>query len=79
MNPNMNCPDGLDTIMQVHTQKLVRTLRIFQGRYQSNTTQYVSIQLGHIPDLARFLLDHSFFSVGVQVFQQTRGASMCSQ
>ena len=39
----------------------------------------ISIQLGHIPDLVRFLLDHSFFSVGVQVFQQTRGASMCSQ
>ena len=54
-------------------------MRIFQGRYRSHTTQYVSIQLGHIPALVRFLLDHSFFSVGVQVFQQTRGASMGSQ
>ena len=41
---NMNCPDGLDTIMQAHTQKLERTCVFFKagtGRtppsmYQSN-------------------------------------------
>ena len=68
-------------ILQVFTTKLniVEFAVRSNGRYRSNTTQYVSIQLGHIPDLARFLLDYSFFSVGVQVFQQTRGASMGSQ
>lgn len=70
---------GLDTMMQGHISKHERQLRVFQGRYRGRTKDYRSIRLGDIPPLVDFLLSNSFFSVGLQVFRQIRGASMGSQ
>ena len=39
----------------------------------------MTITLRDIPSLVQYLLDHSYFTVGSQVFRQRRGASMGSQ
>ena len=39
----------------------------------------MTITLLDIPSLVQYLLDHSYFTVGSQVFRQRRGASMGAQ
>ena len=73
------CEQGLDTVMQSHVVRLERILRVFQGSWREKTKQYMTITLRDIPSLVQYLLDHSYFTVGSQVFRQRRGASMGSQ
>ena len=73
------CEQGLDTVMQSHVVRLERILRVFQGSWREKTKQYMTITLRDIPSLVQYLLDHSYFTVGSQVFRQCRGASMGSQ
>ena len=67
------CEQGLDTVMHSHVVRLERILRVFQGSWK--TKQYMTITLRDIPSLVQYLLDHSYFTVGSQVFRQRRGAS----
>ena len=73
------CEQGLDIVMQSHVVRLERILRVFQGSWREKTKQYMTITLRDIPSLVQYLLDHSYFTVGSQVFRQRRGASMGSQ
>ena len=65
--------------MQSHVVRLERIPRVFQGSWREKTKQYMTITLRDIPRLVQYLLDHSYFPVGSQVFRQCRGASMGSQ
>ena len=56
-----------------------RILRVFQGSWREKTKQYMTITLRDIPSLVQYWLDHSYFTVGSQVFRQRRGASRGSQ
>ena len=69
----------LDSTLQTHTNKMERTLRTFRGHWRTQSKQYREIKLADIPALVQYLLNHSYFHVGVQVFKQHRGASMGSQ
>ena len=73
------CEQGLDTVMQSHVVRLERILRVFQGSWREKTKQYMTITLRDIPSLVQYWLDHSYFTVGSQVFRQRRGASRGSQ
>ena len=73
------CEQGLHTVMQSHVVRLERILRVFQGSWREKTKQYMTITLRDIPSLVQYLLEHSYFTVGSQVFRQRRGASMGSQ
>lgn len=56
-----------------------RALRTFRGHWRSQSKQYREIKLADKPALVQYLLNRSYFHVGVQVFKQHRGASMGSQ
>ena len=73
------CEQGLDTVMQSHVVRLERIPRVFQESWREKTKQYMTITLRDIPRLVQYLLDHSYFTVGSQVFRQCPGASMGSQ
>ena len=74
------CEQGLDTVMQSHVVRLEWILPVFfQESWREKTKQYMTITLRDIPSLVQYLLDHSCFTVGSQVFRQRRGASMGSQ
>ena len=62
--------------MQSHVVRLERILRVFQGSWREKTKQCMTITLRDIPSLVQYLLDHSYFTVGSQVFRQRRGASI---
>ena len=56
-----------------------RALRTFRGHWRSQSKQHREIKLADKPALVQYLLNRSYFHVGVQVFKQHRGASMGSQ
>ena len=73
------CEQGLDTVMHSHVVCLKRILRVLQSLWTEKAKQDMTVTLRDIPSLVQNLLDHSFLTVGSQVFRQRRGASMGSQ
>ena len=65
--------------MQSHVVRLELIPRVFPGSWRETTKQYMTITLRDIPRLVQYLLDHSYYTVGRQVFRQCPGASMGSQ
>ena len=68
-----------DSVLQAHVYQHERTLRVFRGQWRQHTKMYRDIRLGDILPICSFLLNHSFFTVGMSTFLQKRGASMGSQ
>ena len=65
--------------MQVHQNHRERLQRIFQGKYRAKTRQYRQVCIRDLVPLTRFMLAHSFFRRGRQVYRQHLGAAMGSQ
>ena len=70
---------SLNALLQVHLNQKERVNRVFQGRYRAHARQYRQVCIKDLIDLTRFLLAHSFFKLGREVYRQHLGAAMGSQ
>ena len=68
-----------DSEIQASMRQHERTQRTFRGRYRAAGTNYKSVRIEDVVPLCKFLLTHSFLTVGYQAYRQIQGASMGSQ
>ena len=68
-----------DSEIQASMRQHERIQRTFRGRYRAAGTNYKSVRIEDVVPLCKFLLTHSFLTVGYQAYRQIQGASMGSQ
>ena len=68
---------SIDSVLHVHQNQKERVQRIFQGKYRAKSLQYRAVCIRDIVEITKFMLHHSFFQLGRQVYRV--GAAMGSQ